>query len=47
MLINGDNVEPSITIKKIINEKGKDDIIIPYFGTKDCRTLIRKFNRRI
>ena len=43
MLINGDNVEPSITIKKIINEKGKADIIIPYFGTEDCRTLIRKF----
>jgi len=43
MLINGDNVEPSITIKKIINEKGKADIIIPYFGTEDRRTLIRKF----
>ena len=43
MLINGDNVEPSITIKKIINEKGKADIIIPYFGTKDRRNLIRKF----
>ena len=42
MLINGDNVEPSITIKKIINEKGKADIIIPYFGTEDRRTLIRK-----
>ena len=43
MLINGDNVEPSITIKKIINEKGRADIIIPYFGTEDRRTLIRKF----
>ena len=43
MLINGDNVEPSITIKKIINEKNKADIIIPYFGTEDRRTLIRKF----
>ena len=42
MLINGDNVEPSITIKKIINEKGKADIIIPYFGIGDRRTLIRK-----
>ena len=43
MLINGDNVEPSITIKKIVDEKGKADIIIPYFGTEDRRTLIRKF----
>jgi len=43
MLINGDNVEPSITIKKIVDKKGKADIIIPYFGTQDRRTLIRKF----
>jgi glycosyltransferase involved in cell wall biosynthesis len=43
MLINGDNVEPSIAIKKIIDKKGKADIIIPYFGTEDRRTLIRKF----
>ncbi len=43
MLINGDNVEPPITIKKIIAERGKADIIIPYFGTEDRRTLIRKF----
>jgi glycosyltransferase involved in cell wall biosynthesis len=43
MLINGDNVEPSNTIKKIVDEKGKADIIVPYFGTEDRRTLIRKF----
>ena len=43
MLINGDNVEPSITIKKIIAERGKADIIIPYLGTDDHRNLIRKF----
>ena len=43
MLINGDNVEPPITIKKIIAERGKADIIIPYFGTDDHRNLIRKF----
>ena len=43
MLVNGDNVEPSVTIKKIVDEKGKADIIIPYFGTGDRRTLIRKF----
>jgi glycosyltransferase involved in cell wall biosynthesis len=43
MLINGDNVEPSITIKKIVDNKGKADIIIPYFGTGDCRNLNRKF----
>ncbi len=43
MLINGDNVEPSIAIKKIIEERGKADMIIPYFGTEDRRTLIRKF----
>jgi len=43
MLINGDNVEPSITIKKIIDKRGKADIIIPYFGIQDRRTLIRKF----
>ena len=43
MLINGDNVEPSITIKKIVDNKGKADIIIPYLGTDDHRNLIRKF----
>jgi glycosyltransferase involved in cell wall biosynthesis len=43
MLINGDNVEPPITIKKIIAERGKADIIIPYLGTDDHRNLIRKF----
>jgi len=42
ILINGDNVEPVETIKKIINLKGSADMIIPYFGANDKRTLKRR-----
>jgi len=35
MLVNGDNAEPEETILAIINEIGKADMIIPYFGPHD------------
>jgi glycosyltransferase involved in cell wall biosynthesis len=43
MLVNGDNVEPVCTIRKIIKHRGKADLIIPYFDCNDKRNLARKF----
>ena len=42
MLVNGDNVEPALTIKKIIKHRGQADMIIPYFDSNDRRNLARK-----
>lgn len=42
MLINGDNVEPTETINKIISSRGKADLIIPYFDKNDKRNFNRK-----
>ena len=41
MLVNGDNVEPKETILTIIREIGNADMIIPYFGKNDARSLDR------
>ena len=41
MLVNGDNVEPKETILTIIREIGNADMIIPYFGKNDTRSLDR------
>lgn len=42
MLINGDNAEPKGTILAIIQELGAADMIIPYFGNNDDRSIFRK-----
>ncbi len=42
MLINGDNVEPAETIRKIIAENGKYEMIVPYFGANDKRSPFRR-----
>ena len=41
MLINGDNAEPEETISTILEEVGKADMIIPFFGNQDDRVLSR------
>jgi len=43
MLINGDAAETNETIRDIVNEKGNEDMIIPYFGKNDTRVLFRRF----
>jgi len=42
MLINGDNVEPVEAIKKIISHCGEADMIIPYFGANETRSIFRR-----
>jgi len=42
MMICGDNAETEESIINIISEKGKADIVIPYFGDWDARNRIRK-----
>jgi glycosyltransferase involved in cell wall biosynthesis len=42
MLINGDNAEPKETICTILKQLGTADMIIPYFGYKEDRSLFRK-----
>ena len=42
MLVNGDAADPSSEIKKIINNIGKADMILPYF-TGDKRNIVRRF----
>ncbi len=42
MLVNGDAADPSSEIKKIINNIGKADMILPYF-TVDKRNIVRRF----
>ena len=41
MLVNGDNVEPEETLVLILDQIGKADIIIPYFGNEDNRKFFR------
>jgi len=41
MLVNGDAVDPSSEIKKIISNLGKADMILPYF-TVDKRNFVRR-----
>ena len=41
MLVNGDGVDPSSEIKKIISNLGKADMILPYF-TVDKRNFVRR-----
>lgn len=42
MLINGDNVEPLEAIQEIVAQCGKYDMVIPYFGPHDKRSLFRR-----
>lgn len=42
MLVNGDNVEPLETLQAILAQKGKADMVIPYFGSNDQRSLTRR-----
>ena len=39
MLINGDNVEPVNAIKKLLDNIGEADMVIPYFGKNDKRVF--------
>lgn len=41
MLVNGDGAEPEETILTILNEIGKADMVIPYFGSEDNRSASR------
>jgi glycosyltransferase involved in cell wall biosynthesis len=41
-LINGDNVEPEEQIKTLVENIGKADLIIPYYGNLDRRGWSRK-----
>jgi len=48
MLVNGDAVEPPITIKKMLDSLGKADMILTYFpGKNDKRSLKRRILSRI
>ena len=48
MLVNGDADFPSDTIKKILNNLGKADMVISYFpGKNDKRTLLRRLFSKI
>lgn len=42
MLVNGDNVEPVETLRAILAQKGKADMVIPHFGRNDRRSLLRR-----
>jgi len=42
MLINGDNVEPAEAIRETIKYCGQYDMVIPYFGNQEKRSLFRK-----
>ena len=42
MLINGDNVEPVNAIKKLLDNIGEADMVIPYFGKNDKRVFFRR-----
>lgn len=42
MLVNGDNVEPVETLRAILAQKGKADMVIPHFGGNDQRNLTRR-----
>jgi glycosyltransferase involved in cell wall biosynthesis len=46
MLVNGDNVERPELIAAILEQLGKADIIIPYFGRLDRRPLKRRIISR-
>jgi len=43
MLVNGDNAEPEETIFSIVASLGSADMIIPYFGKNDSRSLSRVY----
>lgn len=42
MLINGDNAEPVASIVTILQQLGKADMIIPYFGNQEARGRLRR-----
>ncbi len=42
MLVNGDNAEPKETIVAVIGRLGSADMVIPYLGKNDDRTLLRR-----
>jgi len=42
MLVNGDNAEPKETIVAVIGRLGAADMVIPYLGKNDDRTLLRR-----
>lgn len=46
MLVNGDNVEPEETIRRIVSRRGTADMVIPFFGGNDSRTLTRRLISR-
>ena len=43
MLVNGDNAEPKETIAAILSKVGEADMIIPYFGEYDSRSMLRVY----
>lgn len=47
MLVNGDNVEPAEAIRRIVRYCGKYDMVIPYFGPGDKRSLFRVTTSRL
>lgn len=47
MMICGDNSETAESIKCVLNKRGKADIIIPYFGSRDSRKFFRRNLSRI
>lgn len=46
MLVNGDAAEPPETLEKILSAKGQADAIVPYFGERETRTVLRRIISR-
>lgn len=47
MLVNGDNVEPDSQIKAILALRGQADMVVPFFGNRDARTMPRRMTSKI
>lgn len=47
MMICGDNSETKESIKTVLRKRGTADIIVPYFGTRDKRTFLRRTLSRL
>lgn len=47
MLVNGDHAEPVETLRAILAQKGKGDMVIPYFGSQDTRNFARRIISRL
>jgi glycosyltransferase involved in cell wall biosynthesis len=46
MLVNGDNAEPKEALVALLQKAGQADMIIPYFGEYEARTIGRKIVSR-